>query len=614
MTRVLVLLPLLWVSLARADEPQFEFSRIAAHWDRYGDPEYLKFIREAQAEVAQVGFYGAHFWSLGHTPQFGEYPAHFPVRGLTELGDWFENLNARLHESKVKVVGHFNVEFLVGDPDGPSGPTGFFKFYHDLWDEKVLGPRPVADPVSLLEKNADGTPIKARTYAIGGMNEHWACLRNPAWQAVLKAWVRHGIRRGLDGFIINYFYRHNCLCEYCQSAFRLYLKGRFRPEVLSAKFGIDDLASHEFPEIVSWHPASETTSLRLEMLRFSQISNKQVFDDVFVRYGRSLKPDLIVAQWNHLGNLAQIDGDERCLLPAELWGRDESYLWYSTGGAANFTDLDNGILGDATLQARYIRGAFDDKPFTLGKYEGTRIRSAIAELAANGGAPMGFYTNFTDPAARAEIVRYYQFLRRHDALYRANQPHSEVALLFPRSKIHRGDAAGVEAFRKIGKELLDAHVLFDVWPDDLFPPDRAARYAKVVDIGSPAVASLPERRSRFETPGSVRVSASRPAANHGEIDLHLVNYNRIELPRGPDGQRGLGAGIADEKPLAVSGLVADMALPDGATLRTIRLLTPERPDEQAVEPMRSAKGRVRFTVPEFLVYGVVRIQFQAAPR
>ena len=616
MARILVLFTLLSPALARGDEPaRFEFTRMVAHWDKYGDPEYVNFIREAQPDVAQVGFYGAHFWSLGHTAEFGGYPAHFPVRGLDELGDWFEALNAKLHESHVKVVGHFNVEFLVGDPDGPAGPTGFFKFYRDLWDEKVLGPRPVADPVSLLEKNADGSPIKARTYAIGGMNEHWACLRNPDWQAVLRAWVRHGIRRGVDGFIINYFYRHNCLCEHCQSAFRRYMGERFRPDELRAKFGIEDLASHKFAEIVSWHPASETTPLRLEMLRFSQVSNKQVFDDVFVKYGRSLKPDLILAQWNHLGDLAQIDGDERCLLPTEIWGRDETYLWYSTGGAANSTDLGKGVLGDATLQARYIRGAFDDKPFTLGKYEGTRIRSAIAELAANGGAPMGFYTNFADPDARAEIVRYYGFLRRHDRLYRANRPHSEVALLFPRSRVHRGDVATVEAFRKIGKRLLDAHVLFDVWPDDQFPPERAARYAKVVDIDAPAgsiVAGLPDRRSRFEAPMTVRVSASRPSATEGEIDLHLVNYNRAELPPGPDGQPSLGAGIADEKPIAVSGLVADMALPEGATLRAIRFLTPESADELVVEPMESPRGRVRFTVPKFLVYGVVRIEYQPA--
>ena len=35
------------------------------------------------------------------------------------------------------------------------------------------------------------------------------------------------------------------------------------------------------------------------------------------------------------GDFNQISGDERCLLPSELWGRDEDYLWYSTGDAAN---------------------------------------------------------------------------------------------------------------------------------------------------------------------------------------------------------------------------------------------------------------------------------------
>ena len=189
----------------------------------------MKFIEEAQPEIAQVGFYGAHLYSLGHTAQYGGYPSHFPVRGLAELGTWFEDLNRKLHARGVKVIGHFNVEFLIGDPDSPEGPRGFFKFYSDLWDEKTLGPKPAADPLSLVEKNPDGSPIKSSTYSIGGMNEYWACLRNPAWQQVLKAWLRQAIRRGLDGVIINYFYRHNCLCEHCQSAFKLYLRQRFTP-------------------------------------------------------------------------------------------------------------------------------------------------------------------------------------------------------------------------------------------------------------------------------------------------------------------------------------------------------------------------------------------------
>ncbi len=597
---------------ARAGEPpRLEFTRLVAHWADYGNPDYLKFIAEAEPEIAQVGFYGAHFYSLGHTARYSGYPSHFPVRGLSELGAWFEDLNRKLHARGVKVVGHFNVEFLIGDPDSHEGPRGFFKFYRELWDETALGPKPTANPVDLLEKNGDGSPIKSSTYSIGGMNEYWACLRNPAWQQVLKAWLRQAVGRGLDGVIINYFYRHNCLCEHCQTAFKLYLRQRFTAAELRDKFAVGNLDSHRFSEIVSWHSAAETTPLRLEMLRFSQISNKAVFDDVFVRFGRSLKRDLIVAQWNHLGNLLQLDGDERCLLPGALWGRDESYLWYSTGGAANYTDPKNHILGEATLQARYIRGAFDDRPFTLGKYEGTRIRAAIAELAANGGAPMGFYTTFTSPPAHREIVRYYQFLKRFENIYRANRPHSEVALIFPRGQVHQGKVAAVESFRKLGQALLDAHVLFDVWPDDQFPPAQAARYAKIVSVAtSPdlAISGLPATLSRFHCPDSVRVSASRPAGHDNELDIHLVNYDRDELPSGPDGKPNLGAGIEDEKPRAVRGAIADIVLLRGKTLRAVEFLTPEMKEVRALA-VHVKDGRARIEVPEFLVYGVVRLAF-----
>ena len=129
-----------------------------------------------------------------------------------------------------------------------------------------------------------------------------------------------------------------------------------------------------------------------------------------MKHGRALRPGLIVGQWNHLGNFNQINGDERCLLPKELWARDEDYLWYSTGGSAFYTDLKNGFLGEGTLQARYLRGATGGKPFTLGKYESTRTRASIAELAANGGVPMGFYTRFTNPEARKVITQYLSLI------------------------------------------------------------------------------------------------------------------------------------------------------------------------------------------------------------
>ncbi len=608
--RVCIFVCMLAMGSARADDPAaFDFTRMVAHWAKYGDGGYLSFIDDAEPELVQLGFYGGHFWSLAHTPQYKGYPAHFPVQGLDECADWFADKNRSLRRRNVKVVGHFNVEFLVGEPDGPDGPRGFFKFYRELWDEKLLGPKPVDDPLELLERGADGTPIIHNSYKIGGMHEYWACLRNPHWQTVLKAWVKRGIDLGLDGFIANYFYRHNCLCEHCQSSFRKYLAMNHSSKALQDRFGIANLDRHKFDELVCWHDPNESTPLRLEMLRWSQISNKQVFDEVLVRHGRSLKPDLLVAQWNHLGNFSQIRGDERCLLPAELWSKDESYLWYSAGGSAFYTDLENNFAGDVTLQARYIRGASGDKPFTIGKYENTRIRSAIAELAANGGAPMGFYTRFTDPAARAEIVRYYQFLKKYDQLFKTNTSHAEVLLLFPRRSVHEGRVEDVQRFRDIGKQLLDQHVLFDVLPDDLATSDVLSRYDHIYRPSElSGNVERPKATSRFDAPWSVRVAASRP--QHGrDLTLHFVNYHREEPPKAKNGRPSAGRGAEDEKPIAVDPIEVDVVVAGGA-VNQVAFMTPEHPKPISLE-FTQAKGRVRFTVPSFLVYGLANIDLRS---
>jgi hypothetical protein len=582
--------------------PRAEFTRLIAHWAEYGEDDYLKFVEDARPEVCQIGFYGGHFYSLAHTPQYKGYPAHFPVQGLTECGKWFEERNAAIHKRGAKVVGHFNVTFLVGEPDSKDGPRGFFKFYKELWNEKELGPRPVDDPMKLLARNADGTPMASKQYSIGNMREFTACLNNPHWRAVLKAFAKRGIERGVDGYMINYFYRHNCLCEHCQRSFRAHLADNFTKEQMKDRFDIADVKAHPFKEIVGWHNPKESTPLKREMLRWSQISCKEAFDEVFVQYARSLMPGLLLGQWNHLGDFSQINGDERCMLPGDLWSRDEDYLWYSTGSAAYYTDLAAGFLGEGTLQARYIRGASDNKPYTLGKYESTRIRTAIAELAANGGAPMGFYTRFKDEATRAEIVRYYRFLEAHDSLYRGNRSHAEVLLLYPRSRVHEGDVAAVEAFKKMGKKLLDQHVLFDVKPDDRVTSADRAAYRAILD--SKADLALPADLSRFKGPASVRVSASRPK-NGNEITLHFVNYKREE----PKEKKSAGRGIKDEKPIAVEEVQIDFALPKGAKVTRVSLLMPES-SESIVLKHTISDGCLHFTLPRFLVYAIARVELE----
>jgi len=195
-------------------------------------------------------------------------------------------------------------------------------------------------------------------------------------------------------------------------------------------------------------------------------------------------------------------------------------------------------------------------------------------------------------------VRYYSFLARHEALYRANRPHGDVLLLFPRGRVHEGDVFSVNRFKELGERLLDAHVLFDILPDDRATPAIRARYATVVSN----TFELPPDLSYFEAPTTVRVSASRPE-KRSELTLHFVNYNREELPDKKDG----GKGIKDEKPTSVPSSQADLKLAPKQQAARLEFLTPEAEEAKPLE-FQQVGDRLRFRVPEFLVYGVVRIQ------
>ena len=69
-----------------------------------------------------------------------------------------------------------------------------------------------------------------------------------------------------------------------------------------------------------------------------------------------------------------------------------------------------------------------------------------------------------------------------------------------------------------------------------------------------------------------------------------------------------GTGTVDEKPIAVAGIQVDLALPDCKPVERAEAITPEAPEPTAVK-FTVEGGRLKCTVPEFLVYSVVRIHF-----
>ncbi len=565
------------------------------HWRQYIDPGYLAFVDEVQPEVVQAGFYGVDFWALAHVPKEvkGTIAATHAVDGdLKASGAYLDNLNQELHKRGIKVIGHIDTTYHVtGLIDGPQGPReGFFKFYNELWDEKELGPKPVKDPLELIQRKADGSPYFIQTKNFSPWPIYHGCLNNPHWRAVMKAFVKRGIARGVDGFVINYFYTNGCMCQHCVRGFKEQLRQRYPAAELRKQFGIENLETHKFAEINGWYKPNQMTPLRLEGQRFSDISRKKAFDEIFIDYGRSLKPDLILAQWLH-SYQPMANNDERILLPPDLWAKGEDYLWYCVGQK------------EPTLQMRYMRGAGGDRPFSVCHYEGVKVRVTMAELAANGGSPMARYANFNDPASRKELVRFFQFMKRYDHIYHANTMAAEAVLLHPRSQLQQGRFTdALSAFHAVGDRLLDDHILFDVLPDDQATPEKLARYRRVYTISSQQSmdGDTYQGLSRFAAPATVRVSASKPAGD-GVWDIHFVNYNR----KAPEEKEKKGL-IADENPIPVAGVTGDLAPPSGFSVTKVEWMTPESPDAQPLA-VDSAGGRARFSVPEFLVYGVARV-------
>jgi hypothetical protein len=177
-------------------------------------------------------------------------------------------------------------------------------------------------------------------------------------------------------------------------------------------------------------------------------------------------------------------------------------------------------------------------------------------------------------------------------------------LLHPRSQLQAGRFTdALSAFHAIGDRLLNDHILFDVIPDDIATPERLASYRRVFTISSANEMTDYEGLSRFEAPETVRVSANRPREGD-EIDIHFVNYARKE----PAEKEKTGF-IADESPTPVAGIRADLVVPEGFRVSKVEMITPEASDPQDL-PIEQQAGRVRFTVPELLVYGVARVYLE----
>jgi len=632
------------------------------YWNKGREITFQLFdtLREVRPQVLHASVFGPEL--LSGLPTAGQLVGITPVnpKGITTVKGylaWWKKFNAEAHRLGIKVQSTFSLTLIF---DNQPRDKGWFKYYNEQWEGDVLGPRPVKDPIDLLQRDRFGKPLTQRVSPDG--YGYLGCPNNPHWRQLMKQLVRAGIEAGFDGYMVQFNYRYDCLCSYCQQSFRDFLAEKYSPETLRDRFGIDNVAKgfldttrgRENRLLPSgWEAVDRPGPLAMEARQFTDESVKSALDDVFIGYGRSLKPDLMVSTWMHHRNflVPGVDyrpfeeiNDERRLLSPVKWARGEDYVWYCLGVITS--RLTEHVAGDASLSAKFIYSLGKGKPFVAGKYDYARPRLSLAEAWAHRG--IGLVLDRDE--FREILAPYYAFVHRYREFYYPSEPYTEVALVFPRRGLYDSDTLFLPVFDRFGHALLEDHVLFDVLMDQRLSQIDLSRYQAILlpttiylspterrqlqdyrkKGGTLLIASReikPEEKGPELPPRQVLVPATKdPAAlavrvrqeiggklsscdapwtvqmtvwqqaSARRLIVHLVNYDRDEA----------AAGL--ENPRPTSPITVRLTLPKATNVERIKFVTPEQPEPEMLA-VTTRDGQVSFQTPRFLVYGIAVLEY-----
>ena len=267
-------------------------------------------------------------------------------------------------------------------------------------------------------------------------------------------------------------YESFCHCQHCRAYARSYLQSRLPEKEIDALFGVTDMQQVTDP-FTAGPDCPDDLRARLEVLiaQGAGLRRKESFDAVFTEYGRSLKPDLLLAQWNHKYDFRPTD--ERSLLPQELWAKGEDYIWYSQGPHKWGSAIAQGYLADMGLPSRFMYAAGGGRPFVVNKYDYKRWRIWAAEALAHHGCALVYHggpprldqeesANLAPEDFYGPVIRYQRFMAEHEELLHPAQPWSQIALVYPKRAEMQVEMDCLDALKRLGNLLEDGHWLFDI--------------------------------------------------------------------------------------------------------------------------------------------------------
>lgn len=652
--------------------------------------EIVDAVQKVRPDVLHASIFGPEL--LGALPTGGKVVGVTPMSpsGITTVREylaWWKKVIDAAHHVGAKVQATFSMTLIY---DTVSRDKGWFKYYNDFWESDILGPKPVSEPLALVQRDKVGHPLLgARGGGKGNFEAHldedvyayMGCPNNPYWRQLMKQFVAAGIQAGFDGFMVQFNYRFECMCQYCQEAFRQYLTANHSSQYLRDRLGISDPATALLdttrargPDVVpaGIQECDQPGPLELEAWQFTSESVRRALKEVFLEYGRSLKPDLLVSAWTHHrrfllpGVNYKIEGinsfNERILLPPEQWGQGEDYIWCCIGPPKS--NLKQHNASDSSLSAKYIYAMSRGKPYMIAKYDFVRVRLTLAEAWAHRSIGLAL-----DHKESEKILEpYYAFVHRYRDLYHPSECYAELALLFARRAMYRDDASFLTPFDHFARTLLDDHRLFDVLVDQHLSDTNLSHYRAIL-LPITAYLSPAERKllDDYRRDGGLIVVAGHPT-DQGQVDTGFPAAGQQPLPslpprtvigtnledfstlstfirdavkretkgpplsgcdapwtvqmaawHQPHQQRILvhlvnydrDESIADqENPLAAPPINVQLNLPDGTNVASARFITPEEPDPRTLTTSTKNEQAV-FRTPSFLVYGIAIVDYRS---
>jgi hypothetical protein len=465
----------------------FWFNRFIEYWNLPTADAVLDHVRRAQIQLVQTGNFGPDFYSMAAETEIERSWTGMPIYGIEENLALAAELIPQIQEAGARVVGQLSMTMHFGNHKENVGLFG--EVWEQMWTDNLLGPAPCPSVATVVQLAPDGTPnprfIEGRPHYT-----YRGCICNPEWLAVIKAMVTKGLKLGLDGFNTTHNYESFCHCTHCTAYVRRHLQeeGPFSDAELKTLYGTT-LEETEYPQIAPENTSAELLQRFASMLNRAAVRRrKEAFDDVFITHGRGLRPDLIIAQWDHKYDLRV--SDERNALPLGEWGRDESYIWYSQGPYKWGSSIDQDYIADMGLPSRFMHAAGEGRPFVINKYDYRRWRVWAGEAMAHGGAALAFHAGPPRPGQEdstriapedyyGPVIRYQRFMAEHEDLLHPATPWSHIALVYPHRAEMEADPTCLDVLKRVGEWLEDAHLFFDIILDEQLT-ERAANYQTLI--------------------------------------------------------------------------------------------------------------------------------------